>query len=180
MRRFVVAVLFLPLLLCGCFRPSPGGLQGVWSFQETFDGTDFRRVRTIEYTFNGDTVARTVTHAIRSTTSGESTSLVQTDTGTFTVDTSVSPARIDTTGITQTAYPTNTQFLVFAAIAGSTERAVVLGFSENAALTLRAKGLFERSGNTLQVKFGNDVDYPLNLDPPDVFALDKEFRLFAN
>ena len=178
MRRVLIAVLFLPLVLCGCFQPSPGGLQGVWSFQDSSDGADFRITRTLVYTFNGDTVTRTMTRAIRSLSTGESTTLEQTDTGTFSVDDSVSPARIDVGGITRTAYPSNTQFLVYAALSGSTERNVVLTFDLDAALTLRGKGLFDRSGNTLQVKFDSDVDYPVDFNPP-VFTLSKEFRLFA-
>lgn len=179
MRRVVIAVLLLPLVLCGCFRPSPGGLQGVWSFQETFDGADFRVTRSLVYTFNGDLLTRTVTRAIRSLSTGESTTLEQTDIGTFTVDESVSPARIDTTDITRTAYPSNTQFLVYAAISGSTERGVVLAFEGDGASTLRGKGLFDRSGNSLQVKFGSEIDYPTDLNPPDVVTVTKEFRLFA-
>jgi hypothetical protein len=179
MLRVLLAALFMPVLLCGCFQASPGGLQGVWSLEEVFDGVDYRMVRRYEYTFNGEAVTRTVSRAIRANT-GESMTLLVTDTGTFTVDTTVSPARIDVAGITSTAYPTTVQIGIYAAIAGSTERATTLGLGEDAAISLRAKGLFERSGDAMQVKFGSDVDYPVDLSPPFVLELDREFRLFAN
>jgi len=180
MRRIGLVVMLMPVLLCGCFQASPGGLQGVWSLEETFEGVDYRMVRRYEYTFNGDSVTRTVSRAIRSTSGGESMTLLVADTGTFTVDNTVSPARIDVAGITSTAYPTAVQIAIYAAIAGSTERATTLGLGEDAAISLRAKGLFERSGDALQVKFGTDTDYPVDFDPPFVLELDKEFRLFPN
>ena len=169
----------LPLFLSGCFQASPGGLQGVWVQEDSYPQPTYTTTQTLEYVMNGDQITRTLTREIRAVGSNDRVTLTYADTGTFTVDTSFSAPRIDIAGIVQTEYPTDLSFAIAGAIIGQTGPRTELLFSESTALTFQPKGLYTRSGDTLAIKFGSDVDYPADLLPPFVYEVEKVFRLFA-
>jgi hypothetical protein len=167
------------LLLAGCFRPSPGGLQGIWGSEATTPGTQSVTQEIIEYTFDGDTVVRVLEQRITSNDGTLTVTLRAEDSATVSVDESFSPPRIDLTNLQQLAAPTSVQFAVAANISGRTERNVAISFDLLAFSTFINKGLYQRNGDTLTLKFGTVTDYPADLTPPDVFVLDKQSKILG-
>ena len=167
------------LLLAGCFRPSPGGLQGVWGSETTTPGSQSITREVLEYTFDGDTVVRVLEQRITSNDGTLTVTLRAEDSATVSVDESFSPPHIDLSTLQQVAAPTSTQFAVAANISGRTERNVQIGFDSLADTTFLNKGLYQRDGDTLTLKFGSVTDYPADLTPPDVFVLDKQSKILG-
>jgi hypothetical protein len=176
--KFNFAVVVLPLLLTGCFQASPGGIEGAWRVREDFEAPTYTVTRTIALTFNGDRVVRTLTEEARSATTNDRRALREVASGDFTVDTSFSPPRIDITNITRDEEPSDLDYAIYGAITGNDASRVELFFGESTALTFQPKGLYQRNGDALSIKFGSDIAYPISLDAPFLYVLDKQFRLF--
>lgn len=174
----ILLLLALPLVLAGCFRPSPGGLQGAWVSREDFDTPQVSITETVEYIFDGNEATRVLIQDIRLKATGESVALITESTGTYTVDESVSPAQMSISGIQRNEYPTNVQFAVAGAILGNSAADQELFFGESAGITLQQKALFRRDGRRLLIKFGSDTLFPASLDPPLLIEAEKAFRLF--
>lgn len=172
-----VLLVVLPFLLCGCFRPVPGGLAGVWEVKDTFDTPDTLVKQTLRYTFNGDQATRVFEQDIRLKATGDSVVLRAEETGTISVDTGTAPNHIDVADIQQIDYPTDIAFATAGAITGYSASQQESFFDETLGLTFQSKGAFSRSGNTLYIKF-SAVAYPADLNPPFIFTLQKVFALF--
>ncbi len=173
--------LALPLLLLslsGCFSASPGGLQGAWRLEEEFDGPTNFITQTLEYTINGNAITRILAQEIVLKATSERVTLRFEDGGTFSVDTTVSPARMDIGPLEQRDYPTAVEFAIADAILGNSPGRTEFYLSEPVGLTLQRRGLYARNGDQLQFKFGTETTYPATLDPPFLYTVNKVFRLF--
>lgn len=175
-RCILVAV--LTILASGCFAPSPGGLQGQWNLGRQYPGMGYSIDETVSITFNGKNINRVLEQDFRAN-DGNRVVLRVADIGTFTVDSSVSPAQLSITDLTRTDYPTSTDFAVAAAIVSGTTTAIRDGLDETAGLTFQAKSVYAKEGSTLRIKFGDSVNFPPSLSPPFVYELEKAFKLFA-
>lgn len=173
--------LVLPLILLslsGCFSASPGGLQGAWCLVEEYDGPPNFITQTLEYTINGNAITRIVAQEILLKTTGERVTLRVEDGGTFSVDTTVSPARMDIGPLELRDYPTAVEFATADAILGNCPGCTELYFGELVAFTLQRRVLYARNGDQLQFKFGTETTYPATLDQPFLWTVNKVFRLF--
>ncbi len=167
MKLVRVACLCAVLLSSGCFRSSPGGIQGVWASTTTSMGTQSVRRETVEYTFDGDSAVRAFEWRITSNDGEQSVTLRVESTATFTVDESVSPTRIDFNNIQDIDSPSDVEIAIAAAITGDAERTVRILFGSARDSTLLNKGLFRKDGDRLTLKFVSTTDYPTDIDPPD-------------
>jgi hypothetical protein len=178
MKLVHIACLCAVLLSSGCFQSSPGGLQGVWASTTTSMGTQSVRREAVEYTFDGDSAVRVFEWRITSNDGEQSVTLRVESTATFTVDESVSPARIDFTNIQNIDSPSDVEFAIAAAISGDAERTVQILFGSARDSTLLNKGLFRKEGDRLTLKFVSTTDYPTDIDPPGIVELVRTSGLF--
>ncbi len=177
MKRLYVLML-LPLLASGCFRPSPGGLQGVWEYQRELESPATIFVETLTYTFNGTAMTRVLAQEFRLKSTGESVVLRTEDSGEIFVTDDAAFDYIDVSNITQSDYPTTVEFAVAGAITGYTAAQREFFYGEPLALTLQPKGAFRIADDVLTIKFGSPAAYPTDVDPPAAYELEKKFALF--
>ena len=173
-----IALALLPIVLCGCFRPSPGGLEGVWELRQEFDAATTFVEQTLRYTFDGNRVVRVLEQDIRLKATGESVVLRTEESGEIFVTDDVAFDYLDVNNITREDYPTTVEFAVAGAILGYTASQQELFYGEPVALTLQGKGAFAIVDGGLRIKFGSAAVYPTNVDPPFVYELEKVFALF--
>ena len=158
--------------MIGC-QPSPGNLGGTWS-KSTPDGNPGDGIRsdsTLTYQIQGDSIRRIAEQRIEDETTHDVVTLRIDDRGIFTVDTTVTPNRMDISGITSDAYPTAAVRAAAAVILGESQGLFDSLLQEQQFLTFDEKAIYERQGNSLRIKFGNA--YPPALAPP-YFDVDRQ------
>lgn len=172
--------LLLAVVLSGCFSPSPGGIQGVWQFQQDFDAPSTFVTETIEFVINGNEIVRILEQDIRSKQTGSSVVLRSRQKGVFSVSPDVPPSsssRMSVTSIEEIEYPSDSAFSIAGAILGNTAVDQEIFFGETMDASFRSRALFARDADELRIKFGLG-DFPAALAPPSLIELRKVFRLF--
>ncbi|MFM1918532.1 MAG: hypothetical protein RLZZ303_166 [Candidatus Hydrogenedentota bacterium] len=152
-------------------------LEGSWRTESSTTGVQSTTREILTYTFDEASVTRTLEWRVTSLDGLLSASLIASDTATYVIDESSTPARIDLSSLTQLETPNGAAFLSAAAISGQTERGLTLAFLNRADLTFSDKGLFELDNGLLQIRFGGTTDYPSDLS--GAFELDRFSKLLG-
>ena len=176
-----VGFLFASAALQGCFFvPSPGGLQGAWgNVSEDNDATDGITSRTTTtFRFAGDSITRRIEMSLRDVESGDRVLLVGEDTGTYAVDDSIEPARMDVIGIERTVYPSQVDLGGAAGLLGLTTDQVKAYLDESLAISLQPKGIYAREDSILRLRFGTATEYPPDLESGPVIAVELNGRFW--
>lgn len=176
LKKISLLTIALALSCVGCVSGLQT-LEGSWRTESSTTGVQSTTREILIYTFDENSVTRTLEWRITSLDGLLSASLIASDTATYIADESSTPARIDLSSPAQLETPTSAAFLSAAAISGQTERGLTLAFLNRADLSFSDKGLFELDNGLLQIKFGGTTDYPSDLSGS--FELDRFSKLLG-
>ncbi|HNT90029.1 MAG TPA: hypothetical protein PKL84_19350, partial [Candidatus Hydrogenedentes bacterium] len=123
--------------------------------------------------FIGNQVTRTIEQVLRDVASGDRVTLLGRETGTYAVDETVEPHRMDIIGIQRTAYPSQVAFGGAAALLDMPADEVQTFFDEALGITFQPKGVYEKSGEVLRLRFGSAAEYPPDLEGGVVIRVER-------
>lgn len=163
------------ILLAGCIPiPPPDALDGVWkNVNRDDDGSDGMTSRTTtSYRFANGHVTRVIEMVLCDVASGDQVTLTARDTASFTADETATPYKIAVADMEQTAYPSTVDFGGAAALVGIPAEQLQALLDTALESTLQARGIYERNGATLRLRFGPGPEYPPDLNGGVVISVE--------